>query len=61
MQFDSAHFFMIYVPSQQPQGQLQIQHSVNTGNYTVLWTTQYKIKVQLKVISTGGKHINAKN
>jgi hypothetical protein len=26
-------FFIIYVPSQQLQGQLQTQHSVETGNY----------------------------
>jgi hypothetical protein len=26
-------FFIIYVPSQQPQGQLQTEHSVDTGNY----------------------------
>jgi hypothetical protein len=25
--------FIIYVPSQQLQGQLQTQHSVDTGNY----------------------------
>jgi hypothetical protein len=28
-------FFIIYVPTQQPQGQLQIQHSVGTGNYSM--------------------------
>jgi hypothetical protein len=26
-------FFIIYVLSQQPQGQLQTQHSVDTSNY----------------------------
>jgi hypothetical protein len=26
-------FFIIYVPSQQLQGQLQTKHSVGTGNY----------------------------
>jgi hypothetical protein len=26
-------FFIFYVPSQQLQGQLQTQHSVDTGNY----------------------------
>jgi hypothetical protein len=26
-------FFIIYVLSQQPQGHLQTQHSVDTGNY----------------------------
>jgi hypothetical protein len=26
-------FFIIYVPSQQPQGQLQTEHRVDTSNY----------------------------
>jgi hypothetical protein len=26
-------FFIIYVPSQQPQGQLQTEHKVDTSNY----------------------------
>jgi hypothetical protein len=30
---NSIQFFIIYAPSQQPQGQLQTQHSVDTGNY----------------------------
>jgi hypothetical protein len=30
---NSIQFFIIFVPSQQPQGQLQAQHSVNTDNY----------------------------
>jgi hypothetical protein len=30
---NSVQFFIIYVPSQQLQGQLQTQHSVDTGNY----------------------------
>jgi hypothetical protein len=30
---NSIQFFIIYVPSQQLQGQLQAQHSVDTGNY----------------------------
>jgi hypothetical protein len=28
---NSIQFFIIYVPSQQPQGQLQTEHSVDTG------------------------------
>jgi hypothetical protein len=32
IQFNSIQFFIIYVPSQQPQGQLQTQHSVDTSN-----------------------------
>jgi hypothetical protein len=31
--WNSIKFFIIYVPSQQLQGQLQTQHSVDTGNY----------------------------
>jgi hypothetical protein len=30
---NSIQFFIIYVPSQQPQGQLQTQHSVDRSNY----------------------------
>jgi hypothetical protein len=30
---NSSQFVIIYVPSQQPQGQLQTQRSVDTGNY----------------------------
>jgi hypothetical protein len=30
---NSIQFFIICVPSQQPQGQLQAQHSVDTDNY----------------------------
>jgi hypothetical protein len=33
IQFSSIQFFIIYVPSQQLQGQLQTQQSVDTGNY----------------------------
>jgi hypothetical protein len=30
---NSIQFFIIYMPSQQPQGQLQAQHSVDKNNY----------------------------
>jgi hypothetical protein len=30
---NSIQFFIIYVPSQQLQDQLQTEHSVDTGNY----------------------------
>jgi hypothetical protein len=33
--FNSIQFLIIYVLSQQPQGQLQTQHSVDTGNYNM--------------------------
>jgi hypothetical protein len=29
---NSIQFFIIYMPSQQPQGQLQVQHCVDTDN-----------------------------
>jgi hypothetical protein len=32
---NSVQFFIIYVPSQQLQGQLQTLHSVDTSNYIV--------------------------
>jgi hypothetical protein len=32
VKFNSIQFFSIYVPSQQPQGQLQTEHSVDTGD-----------------------------
>jgi hypothetical protein len=37
----SIQFFIIYVPSQQPQGQLQAQHSVDENNY---FMNRHKIK-----------------
>jgi hypothetical protein len=33
IQFNSVQFFIIYGPSQQPQGQLQTQHSLDKSNY----------------------------
>jgi hypothetical protein len=41
---NSIKFFIIYVPSQQPQGQLQAQHSVDTGNYIM---GEHKLKSNL--------------
>jgi hypothetical protein len=38
VQFNSVQFFIIYVPSRQPQGQLETQHSVDTNNY--MWTNR---------------------
>jgi hypothetical protein len=46
---NSIEFFIIYVPSQQPQGQLQTKHNVDT---------QHEDKDKLQA-STGGKHSNA--
>jgi hypothetical protein len=38
---------IIYVPSQEPKGKLQTQHSLDTGNYII-----YKPKLQA---NTGGR------
>jgi hypothetical protein len=32
---NSIQFFIIYVPSQQPNGQLQTQHSLDAGIYII--------------------------
>jgi hypothetical protein len=48
-------FFIIYVPSQQLQGQLQTQHSVDTGNLHY-GQTQNKVKDKLQE-TTGRKAI----
>jgi hypothetical protein len=49
---NSIQFFIIYVPSQQLQGQLQTQHNVDTGDY--IMEKQHKVKDKLQA-STGGK------
>jgi hypothetical protein len=33
---NSVQFFIIYVPNQQPQGQLQTQHSVDKSSYILV-------------------------
>jgi hypothetical protein len=38
---NSIQFFIIYVPCQQPQGQLQTEHSVDSSNYIM---DNYNIK-----------------
>jgi hypothetical protein len=48
---NSIQFFIIYVPTQQLQGQLQTQHSVDNGNYG---QTQHNDKDILQT-STGGR------
>jgi hypothetical protein len=58
IQFNSIQFFIIYEPSQQPQGQLQTEHSVGTGNYVHYGQSPHKVKDKLQA-STGGKHNNA--
>jgi hypothetical protein len=40
-------FFIIYVPSQQLQSQLQTQHSVDTGNY-IMDTHNIKLKINYR-------------
>jgi hypothetical protein len=41
---NSIQFFIIYVPSQQLQGQLQTQRSVDTGNHIM---KKYNIKSKI--------------
>jgi hypothetical protein len=50
-------FFIIYVPSQQLQGQLQTQHSVDTGNY-IMGKHNIKSKTNYRQ-ALEEKHINA--
>jgi hypothetical protein len=50
-------FFIIYVPSQQPQGQLQTQHSVDKSNYT-MQNHNIKLKSNYRQ-ALEKKHINA--
>jgi hypothetical protein len=56
---NSVQFFIIYVPSQQPQGQLQTQHSVDTSNYIM---DKHNIKSETNYRQAlEEKHINAEN
>jgi hypothetical protein len=50
----SIKSFIIYVPSQQLQGQLQTQHSVDTGNYIMV--KQHKVKEKLQASTVGKTH-----
>jgi hypothetical protein len=49
-------FFIIYVPSQQLQGQLQTHHRVNTGNY-IMDKHNIKSKINYRQ-ALEEKHIN---
>jgi hypothetical protein len=51
------HLFIIYVPSQQPQGHLQTQHSVDTSNY-IMDNHNIKSKTNYRQ-ALEEKHINA--
>jgi hypothetical protein len=54
---NSIQFFIIYVASQQLQGQLQTQHSVDTSNYIM---DKHNIKSKTNYRQTlEEKHINA--
>jgi hypothetical protein len=50
---NAIQLFIIYVPSQQLQGQLQRQHSEDKSN-CIMDKTQYKVKDKLQA-STEGK------
>jgi hypothetical protein len=49
IQFNSIQFFIVYVPNQQPNGQLQTQHSLDAGIYII---DKHKLQA-----STGGRKI----
>jgi hypothetical protein len=49
--------FIIYVPSEQPQGQLQTQHSVDTSNY-IMGKDYIKLETNYRQ-QLVGKDINA--
>jgi hypothetical protein len=53
---NSIQFFIIYVPSQQLQGQLQTKHSADTSNYimdkhNILSETNYRQALEEKDIN----------
>jgi hypothetical protein len=50
----SIQFFIIYVPSQQPNGQLQTQHSLDTDNYII-----YKLNYRQALVEEEKKLIIA--
>jgi hypothetical protein len=54
IQFNSLLF---YVPSQQPRGQLQTEHSVETGNY-IMDNHNMKTKTNYRQVLEE-KHINS--
>jgi hypothetical protein len=55
--FNIFYLFIIYVPSQQLQGQLQTEHTVDTNNYI---TDKHNLKTRDKLqASTGRKRVNA--
>jgi hypothetical protein len=53
----SVQFFIIFVPSQQLQGQLQTQHSADTGSH-IMDKHNIKSKINYRQV-LGEKHINA--
>jgi hypothetical protein len=55
---NSIQFFIIYESSQQPQDQLQIQHSTDTSNY-IMDNHNIKSKTNYRQ-APEKKHMNAK-
>jgi hypothetical protein len=55
---NSIRFFIIYVPSQQLQGQLRTQRSVDTDNYNMGNHNMVKHKLQLGTGEKKSKHTN---
>jgi hypothetical protein len=54
---NSINIFIIYVSSQQLQGKLQTQHSVDTGNY-IMDRRNIKTRDKLQASIGERKHIN---
>jgi hypothetical protein len=57
MECNSVQFFIIYVSSQQPRGQLQTEHKVDTSNY-IMDNHNIKSKTNYRQ-ALEEKHINA--
>jgi hypothetical protein len=59
-------FFIIYVPSQQPQGQLQTEHSVDTSDYimdmhSIKSKTNYRQALEENTLMQTSKQTNNNN
>jgi hypothetical protein len=52
---NSIQFFIIFAPSQQVQGQLKTQHSIDTSNYT-MDKHSIKSKTYYRQVLEGKKH-----
>jgi hypothetical protein len=53
---NSIQFFIIYVPSQQLQGQLQTEHSVRIDKSNYIVDKNNKVKEKLQASTVGKTH-----